>query len=120
MPPAGRRYPAVICLHILDGNEALTDLVCSVLASRSIPAISFKLPYYGERGLPGGPKAIADDPERFAGAVAQAADDVRRTIDLLPRGRRSTPSESALPASAWAGSSPPRPSAASRGCTGRA
>ncbi len=80
---AGRRYPAVICMHILDGNEALTDLVCTVLASRSIPALSFKLPYYGQRGLPGGPKAIADDPERLAGAVAQAGEDVRRTVDLL-------------------------------------
>ena len=80
---AGRRYPAVICMHILDGNEALTDLVCTVLASRSIPALSFKLPYYGQRGLPGGPKAIADNPERFAGAIAQAGEDVRRTVDLL-------------------------------------
>ena len=83
VPLAGRRYPAVICMHILDGNEVLTDLVCSVLASRSIPAVSFKLPYYGERGLPGGPKAIADDPERFAAAVVQAGEDVRRTIDVL-------------------------------------
>ena len=48
--PGDPQRPAVICLHILDGNEPLTDLVCSVLASRGIPAISFKLPYYGERG----------------------------------------------------------------------
>lgn len=81
--PGDARRPAVICLHILDGNEPLTDLMCSVLANRGIPAISFKLPYYGDRGLPEGPEAIVDDPERFVGAIAQAGEDIRRTIDLL-------------------------------------
>ena len=80
----GVKYPAVICLHILDGNEPLTDLVCSVLASRGIPAISFKLPYYGPRGLPGkGPNALAEDPKLFLGAIKQSGEDVRRTVDLL-------------------------------------
>jgi len=73
----------VICLHILDGNTPLTDVVCSVLAARGIPAIMFKLPYYGERGLPKGPEALADDPKLFVGAIAQAGADIRRTIDLL-------------------------------------
>jgi dienelactone hydrolase len=75
--------PAVICLHILDGNDALTDLVCSVLALRGVPAIMFRLPYYGERGLPGGPEVLAKDPKMFAGAIAQAGQDLRRTIDVL-------------------------------------
>ncbi|MBN1395186.1 MAG: prolyl oligopeptidase family serine peptidase [Pirellulales bacterium] len=78
------KYPAVICLHILDGNEPLTDLVCSVLAKRGIPAISFKLPYYGSRGLPGkGPNALAKDPKMFLGAIKQSGEDVRRCVDLL-------------------------------------
>ncbi len=79
----GRKYPAVICLHILDGNEQLTDLVCSVLASRGIPAISFKMPYYGERGGPKGPEAMAENAKMFLGAVGQVIEDIRRTIDLL-------------------------------------
>jgi len=79
----GVKYPAVICLHILDGNESLTDLVCSALAGRGIPAISFKLPYYGERGLPKGPEVLADDPKLFIGAIVQAGKDIRRTVDLL-------------------------------------
>ncbi len=79
----GVKYPAVICLHILDGNEPLTDLVCSVLASRGIPAISFKLPYYGPRGLPTGPIALAENPKLFLGAIKQAGEDIRRTVDLL-------------------------------------
>ena len=81
--PGDAKCPAVICLHILDGNEPLTDLVCSVLASRGIPAISFKLPYYGSRGTAKGPEALADDPKLFVGAIAQAGEDIRRTIDLL-------------------------------------
>ncbi len=77
------RRPAVICLPILDGNDALTDLVCSVLALRGVPSIMFRLPYYGERGLPGGPEVLARDPKMFAGAIAQAGADLRRTIDVL-------------------------------------
>ena len=79
----GVQYPAVICLHILDGNAQLTDLVCSVLAGRGIPAISFKMPYYGERGLPKGPEALADKPQMFVGAISQVGEDIRRTVDLL-------------------------------------
>ena len=81
--PGDTRRPAVICLHILDGNDALTDLVCSVLALRGVPAIMFRLPYYGERGLPGGPEVLAKDPKMFASAIAQAGQDLRRTIDVL-------------------------------------
>lgn len=81
--PGEPRRPAVICLPILDGNEPLTDLVCSVLASRGIPAIAFKLPYYGSRGTVKGPEVLASDPKLFAGAIAQAGEDIRRTIDLL-------------------------------------
>jgi len=81
--PGGHQYPAAICLHILDGNEPLTELVCSVLASRGVPALSFKLPYYGSRGGPRGPEALADDPKMFVSAIVQAGEDIRRTIDLL-------------------------------------
>ena len=88
----GVKYPAVICLHILDGNEPLTDLVCSVLARRGIPAISFKLPYYGSRGMPGkGPNALAENPKMFLGAIAQAGEDVRRTVDLLASRKEINP-----------------------------
>jgi dienelactone hydrolase len=79
----GPKRPAVICLHILDGNFELVRMTCSVLASHGIPAIMFKLPYYGERGFPEGPRALAADPELFVGALGQALLDVRRTVDLL-------------------------------------
>lgn len=89
---SGVKYPAVICLHILDGNEPLTDLVCSVLARRGIPAISFKLPYYGPRGIPGkGPNALIDNPKMFLGAIKQSGEDVRRTVDLLASRKEINP-----------------------------
>ena len=81
--PGDPHRPAVICLHILDGNDILTELLCTTLAARGIPAIAFKLPYYGERGLPDGPMAIAKDPKLLASALDQTGVDVRRTVDLL-------------------------------------
>lgn len=77
------RRPAVIFLHILDGNVEMVRMTCSLLASQGIPAIFFKLPYYGERGLPEGPEAMARDIHLFLGAVSQAFADVQRTVDVL-------------------------------------
>ena len=77
------KRPAVICIHILDGNMELVRMTAAVLASHGVPAILFKLPYYGERGLPGGPEAMAHDPKMFLSAISQAMQDVRRTVDLL-------------------------------------
>ncbi|NQT11228.1 MAG: hypothetical protein HQ582_00670, partial [Planctomycetes bacterium] len=57
MRPEDGKRPAVICMHILDGNFALVRMTCSKLASHGIPALMFKLPYYGERGFAEGPRA---------------------------------------------------------------
>jgi dienelactone hydrolase len=81
--PGDPGRPAVICLHILDGNMELVRTTCSVLASRGVPAMLFMLPYYGPRALPGGPQAMAADPQLFLTALDQAVEDVRRSVDLL-------------------------------------
>ena len=47
--PGGPKRPAVICLHIMDGNEELVKISCSALAARGIPALWFNLPFYGPR-----------------------------------------------------------------------
>lgn len=83
MRPEDAKRPAVICMHILDGNFALVRMTCSKLASHGIPAMMFKLPYYGERGFADGPRALATDPKLFVDSLAQGLDDVRRTVDLL-------------------------------------
>ena len=81
--PGGPRRPAVICMHILNGNFALVRMTCTMLASHGIPAMMFKLPYYGERGFPEGPQAMAADPKLLIDSIGQAVYDVRRTVDLL-------------------------------------
>ena len=84
----------MICLPILDGNDALTDLVCSVLALRGVPAIMFRLPYYGERGLPGGPEVLAKDPKMFAGESPRQDRICGGPSTCWPPGRKSTRIES--------------------------
>jgi len=74
---------AVICLHILEGNFELTRLVCSTLASRGVPALMFKLPYYGERAPDEGRRALSQDPNLFVSAMKQGIEDVRRMVDIL-------------------------------------
>ena len=81
--PGSMPRPAVICLHILGGGFELTRLQCTALATRGIPAIWFKLPYYAERGVPSGPRALAADSRLFSKALAQGVENVRRTVDVL-------------------------------------
>ena len=61
----------------------MVRILCASLASRGIPAIMFKLPYYGERALPGGLGDLEKRPELFFALVPQAVADVRRTVDVL-------------------------------------
>ncbi|NLX98702.1 MAG: alpha/beta hydrolase family protein [Rhodopirellula sp.] len=79
----GPKRPAVICLHILGGNFELVRMMAAALASRGVPAIWIKLPYYGERGPEEGPEVMADKPQLFMEAISQGMQDVRRTVDLL-------------------------------------
>lgn len=79
----GLQRPAVVCLHILNGRFEVVRLLCSVLASRGVPAMMFKLPYYGERELPEGRSTLLKDTTLFAAALQQGVMDVRRAIDLL-------------------------------------
>ncbi len=75
--------PAVICMHILDGDFQLVRMTCSMLASRGVPALMFKLPYYGERSPKEGTRVLARQPALFASALKQARTEIRRTVDLL-------------------------------------
>ena len=75
--------PAVVCLHILNGDFSLVRLLCSVLALRGVPAIMFKLPYYGERGAAQGRARLLSDAGLFGQALTQGLEDVRRTVDVL-------------------------------------
>lgn len=81
--PASAKRPAVIVLHILNGDMRVTDVACSVLARRGIPAIMPTLPYYGERAKAEGWDALLREPPLFLGMLLQSIEDIRRTADLL-------------------------------------
>jgi len=83
MKPAGEKRPAVVCLHILDRDFTLVDILCAALAGRGIPAVMIELPYYGERLPAQAANPIMVDPNLFPAALAQAVQDTRRTIDML-------------------------------------
>lgn len=77
------KRPAVVCLHILNGNFELERITCSTLAAHGIGAMMIKLPYYGERAPTAGPRAMLKDPKIFLGALPQGLEDVRRAVDVL-------------------------------------
>jgi dienelactone hydrolase len=83
LAPTDPRRPAVIVLHILNGNFELERLLCTVLAEGGIPVILFKLPYYGERGGPEGRGRLLRRVDLFTQCLEQALLDVRRTADVL-------------------------------------
>ncbi len=81
--PESMKRPAVIVLHILNGDMRVTDVACSVLARRGILAIMPTLPYYGERAKAEGWDALLREPPLFLGMLLQSIEDIRRTADLL-------------------------------------
>lgn len=83
LPPDAPRRPGVICLPILNGDEALTSAVCAVLVQRGIPALMFTLPYYGERGTTEGRRMYARDVQTLLEGLEQTLADIRRATDLL-------------------------------------
>ncbi|MFA5204510.1 MAG: dienelactone hydrolase family protein [Lentisphaeria bacterium] len=77
------RRPAVVILHILNGNYELERMLCTILAESGMPAILFKLPYYDERSPVAGRNVLIRDPVLFTACMKQAVLDVRRTVDVL-------------------------------------
>lgn len=81
--PEDPRRPAVIVLHILNGNFELERMLCTVLAEGGVPALMFKLPYYAERGGSQGRGQLLGNVDLFTQCLDQALLDVRRTADVL-------------------------------------
>jgi len=82
-PRAGGR-PAVVVLHILGADFALSRYLAARLADRGVAALFVKLPYYGERRPPGeGNRFLSSDIDRSIGAMRQGICDVRRAAAWL-------------------------------------
>jgi dienelactone hydrolase len=79
----GRR-PAVVVLHILGGDFALSRYLAARLADRGVAALFVKLPYYGERRPRDGAKRfLSVDIERSMLSMRQSICDVRRAAAWL-------------------------------------
>jgi dienelactone hydrolase len=78
--PVGEgRRPAVVVLHILGSDFALSRYLAARLADRGVAALFVKLPYYGERRPKDGTRRfLSADIERSILAMRQGVCDVRR------------------------------------------
>jgi dipeptidyl aminopeptidase/acylaminoacyl peptidase len=84
LPVGPGRRPAVVVLHILGADFALSRYVAARLADRGVAALFVKLPYYGERRPPEGEKRfLSADIERSVVAMGQGICDVRRAAAWL-------------------------------------
>ncbi|HEV3165172.1 MAG TPA: alpha/beta hydrolase family protein [Isosphaeraceae bacterium] len=80
---AGRR-PAVVVLHILGADFALSRYLAARLAERGVAALFVKLPYYGERRPAGGAQRfLSADIDRSITSMRQGVCDVRRAVAWL-------------------------------------
>jgi dienelactone hydrolase len=83
----GERRPAVVVLHILGADFALSRYMAARLADRGVAALFVKLPYYGERrpasGAPDARKFVSTDIDRMVIAWRQGICDVRRAAAWL-------------------------------------
>ena len=105
-PVGPGRRPAVVVLHILGADFALSRYLAARLADRGVAALFVKLPYYGERRPPGGRSGSSrptSNARSWRWARASATSAARRPGSRA--GPRSIPPSSASPASAWEGSS---------------
>ena len=79
----GKR-PAVVVLHILGADFALSRYLSARLADDGVAALFVQLPYYGERRPPGSDaRFLSSDIDRSMGAMRQGVCDVRRAIAWL-------------------------------------
>ncbi|MFA7174627.1 MAG: hypothetical protein WC340_14680 [Kiritimatiellia bacterium] len=75
--------PAVVCMHILNGDFALCRMICSRLSEAGVAAIFFKQPYYGARGGSEGRRALLKSVDTLITGFDQSTSDARRCLDVI-------------------------------------
>lgn len=87
--PVGEQFgttkrPAVIVLHILGGDFALSRLFAGAIAQKGTAALFVKMPYYGPRRVPGVPqRMISANPDETIAGMTQAVLDIRQATGFL-------------------------------------
>jgi dienelactone hydrolase len=83
-PKGEGRRPAVVVLHILGADFALSRFMAARLADHGVAALFLKLPYYGERRPEGiDRRMISMDLDRSRLTMQQGVCDVRRALAWL-------------------------------------
>ena len=83
-PKVEGKRPAVVVLHILGADFALSRYYAARLASAGVGALFVKLPYYGERRPPGhANRFLSTDIPETSLAMRQAICDIRRAGSWL-------------------------------------
>jgi dienelactone hydrolase len=78
------KRPAVIVLHILGGDFALSRLFAGSIAQRGTAALFVKMPYYGPRRQEGvDRRMISANPEETIAGMTQAVLDIRQATGFL-------------------------------------
>ncbi len=78
------KRPAVIVLHILGGDFALSRLFAGAIAQTGTAALFVKMPYYGPRRVPGSPqRMISANPDETIAGMTQAVLDIRQATGFL-------------------------------------
>ncbi len=83
-PTTPGKHPAVVVLHILGADFALSRYLAARLADRGVAALFLKLPYYGERrGKDGSKRFLSEDINRSVESMGQGVCDIRRAAGWL-------------------------------------
>ncbi len=83
-PKGPGKRPAVVVLHILGADFALSRYYAARLADRGVAALFLKLPYYGERRPEGGKQRfLSTDIDRSTLSMKQGILDIRRAESWL-------------------------------------
>jgi dienelactone hydrolase len=83
-PKGPGKRPAVVVLHILGADFALSRYFAARLADQGVAALFVKLPYYGERRADGQDKRfLSTDIERSTLSMRQGVCDIRRASAWL-------------------------------------
>jgi dienelactone hydrolase len=82
-PRGEGKRPAVVVLHILGADFALSRYYAARLADRGVGALFLKLPYYGERRGDRDQRFLSMDVARSTQAMRQGVCDIRRASAWL-------------------------------------
>ncbi|MSR30262.1 MAG: abhydrolase domain-containing 18 [Gemmataceae bacterium] len=92
LPPGAKNAPATVVLDITGGNQALSRMVATHLASRGVAALFIQMAYYGPRRPPNSKlRLLSPDLNHTFLAIRQTVLDVRAAVAWLEQRKEVDP-----------------------------